>query len=127
MLSEGFNDLAVAMQNSLHEAMRGRPRGVRGRSSAKDLRQPFIGLNMSWTSHDCGDQAVNGVDSNMIPSAQAAQDCVGLVIGEARLGQAAAAFMSSASRSAFQFQTSNSSSWLFFVRPETMRSRTSVK
>ena len=37
-----------------------------------------------------------------------------------------AASSATASRAAFQFQASNSCSWLFFVRPETIRSRTSV-
>jgi hypothetical protein len=85
-----------------------------------------MGFDKGRPSRDCGDQAVNGVDSNKIALAVCTQDYVGFVIGEECLGQAAA-FMDSASRAAFHFQTSNSSSWLFFVRPETMRSRTSVK
>ena len=125
-MGEDFGHFFVTMQDGLYKAMLWRSRLFHGHSFAKDLRQPFVGFDKGRPSRDGGDQSVNGVDSNKIALAVSAQDYVGFVIGEERLGQAAA-FWDSASRAAFQFQTSNSSSWLFFVRPETMRSRTSVK
>src|SRR5271157_555469 len=82
-------------------------------------------FEMRWSRHDRGDQTVDRADADIAAMAIATQNLIEFIIGVYRLAHAAT-LAASASRAAFQFQAKSSCSWLFFVRPETIRSKTSI-
>src|SRR5208337_2443966 len=77
-------------------------------------------FEMHWPRHDRGDQTVDRADADIAAMAIATQNLIEFIIGVYRLAHAAT-LAASASRAAFQFQAKSSCSWLFFVRPETIR------
>ena len=127
-MRQNIGDVIMAAHNGLHEKL---GRTARSRSSdptvADNRLQPFISLDKGWACDDSGDQAVDCADADKVFIPRATQDEIKLLVGERRLLHHAAAFAGCAKQSGFQFHANSSFSRSFVVRPETIRSNTSVK